>query len=104
MKTVYILAVDGLLACFLLTFVAFPVFLGFIRNTFGWYIKVYPVPEGGKLRLTASGVSAANVTCGKSKLLQPSPKGANTSLLFALFEDDIICAYIPQVPLRFTCG
>ena len=38
-------------------------------------MKVYPVPEGGKLRLTAGGVSAANVTCGKSKLLQPSPKG-----------------------------
>ena len=40
--------------------------------------------RGGKLRLTAGGVSAANVTCGKSKLLQLSPKGANGVLGYAV--------------------
>ena len=73
---------------FVLQFMAFRVaFCGqtqLIRKPFGWYIKVDPVPEGGKLRLTAGGVSAANVTCGKLKLLQPSPKGANGVLGYAV--------------------
>ena len=70
---------------------------GFIRKPFGWYIKVYPVPEGGKLRLTAGGVSAANVTCGKSKLLQPSPKGANGVLGYAVAGSYgyAVCPYTP---------
>ena len=74
---------------------AFP--FGFIRKPFGWYIKVYPVPEGGKLSLTAGGVSAANVTCGKSKLLQPSPKGANGVLGYAVAGSYgyAVCPYTP---------
>ena len=69
----------------------------FIRKPFVWYIKVYPVPEGGKLSLTAGGVSAANVTCGKSKLLQPSPKGANGVLGYAVAGSYgyAVCPYTP---------
>ena len=63
-----------------------------------------PVPEGGELCLTACVVTAGNGTCGKPKAIQTSPKGANNRQLFALFEDDVISAYLPQVPLRCTCG
>ena len=71
--------------------------LWLVRKPVGWYIKVYPVPEGGKLRLTAGGVSAANVTCGKSKLLQPSPKGANGVLGYAVAGSYgyAVCPYTP---------
>ena len=70
---------------------------GSSRKPFVWYIKVYPVPEGGKLSLTAGGVSAANVTCGKSKLLQPSPKGANGVLGYAVAGSYgyAVCPYTP---------
>ena len=71
---------------------------GVIRKPFEWYIKVNcPVPEGGKLRLTAGGVSAANVTCGKSKLLQSSPKGANGVLGYAVAGSYgyAVCPYTP---------
>ena len=54
-------------------------------------------PKGGKLRLTAGGVSAANVTCGKSKLLQLSPKGANGVLGYAVAGSYgyAVCPYTP---------